>query len=805
MADPPLKLGLQAKAPAARRRWTVRVTWVLLLGGLLMAVATGTYTYRSAESRARASFRDNASLLSSSLATALQRDEDLVMSQEGMLEAFPTMTNREYRVAIAAADLARRYPGGAGFNYVERVPANQLVAFALEQSADPIEGVPVPYPAAFQPFPISVRAQYCLTRLGVKTSSAGYEIGLSFYDFCALVPGVRFPAVLAAATSTASMQIAPPIADLPGIFYIVAPVYRHGAPLATVKDRRAQVEGWALGTFSGAETLKTVLGQERYFGLKLGYSTGSAAPALVASVGQGRGGSVYSATFGVGETGRWHVSVMGNASAGVSQALLVGLLVFGIALLLFVLVRFLAGSRQRALLLVDERTREVRYQALHDSLTGLPNRDLIVDRAGQVLARAEREGIDVGVLFIDLDNFKQINDSFGHERGDQLLRAVGERLSRAVRPSDSVGRLGGDEFVVLVQGDVLEAGPVAVAERVLEVLAEPFVLPGMEHTPLVVRASIGVTSGSRPDVGDLLRDADVALYQAKQEGGSRYVIFEPEMQLAVQERVALEMDLRSALSEGQLFVEYQPIFDLGTLQITGAEALIRWQHPTRGLIGPARFIPVAEAGGLINAVGKFVLKESCHHAATWASMGKPLTLAVNVSGRQLQSDNFAEEIAAALQDNELDPTLLTLELTETVLMNDVELTLLQLQALKDLGLKLAIDDFGTGYSSLSYLRRFPFDALKIDRSFISGVARSPEAYALVHTLVQLGKALGLTTYAEGIEDEAQLSVLQREQCDLGQGFYYSRPLSASALEALLSSQPVGAQDATWGGAVHVEA
>jgi diguanylate cyclase (GGDEF)-like protein len=785
MPDAHLERELRVKPHVARRRLAVRVTWVLLLGGLLMGAATGAYTYQSTESRAQTSFRENASSLSSALATALQRDADLVVSQEGMLEAFPNMTNREYRIAIAASDLSHRYPGGAGFDYIERVPASQLVAFTIKQSADPIQGVPVPYPAAFQPLPIGVRAQYCLTRLGVRTVSASYETGLSFYDFCAPVAGVTFPAVLSAATWTASMQIVPPITFLPGIFYIVAPVYRHGVVLATGKARQAQVEGWALGTFSGTETLGSVLGQERGLGLKLSYNAGGPAPALVASVGPSRGGSVYSATFDVDAKGRWHVSVIGNASAGVSQAVLVGLLVSGIAVLLFVLFRFLAGSRQRALLLVDERTREVRHQALHDSLTGLPNRDLIADRAAQMLARAEREGIDVGVLFIDLDNFKQINDTFGHERGDQLLKAVSERLSTAVRSNDSVGRLGGDEFVILVQGDGREAGPVLVAERVLEVLAEPFVLLGMEDTPLVVRASIGVTIGSRTDVGDLLRDADVALYQAKREGKSRYVMFEPKMQLAVQERVALEMDLRLALSEGQLFVEYQPIFDLGTLEMTGVEALARWQHPTRGLIPPDQFIPVAETSGLINAVGRFVLKQSCHQAATWASLGKPLALAVNVSGRQLQFDSLVGDIATALQESDLDPALLTLELTETVLMNDIERTLPRLQALKDLGVKLAIDDFGTGYSSLSYLRRFPVDALKIDRSFISGTSPSPGARVLVHTLVQLGRTLGLTTYAEGIEDEAQLSNLQREHCDRGQGFYYSRPLSASALEELL--------------------
>ena len=783
-----------AGAPGSKdRRFAVRATWALLVAGLLGAATAALLTYNSVSSQARSSFHDNARSLSTALATALRRDEDLVVSQQGILEAFPEMTNREYRVAIASADIGHRYPGGAGFDYVERVPAKDLVAFAVTQSADPIQGVPVPSPAAFQPLPIGVRAQYCLTRLGVKTAS-GDQTGLSFFDFCAQVPGETFPAVLRAATTTDSMQVEPPIRFIPDVFYIVAPVYQEGALPVGATARREQVKGWAMGTFSGTETLRSVLGQERGFGLSLSYGARGLAPTPIASVGINRGSSLYSATFTVGGAGLWHVAVMGSASASWSQVVLVGLLTLGMAVLVFLLVRFLASSRQRALLLVDERTREVRYQALHDPLTNLPNRALIIDRAGQMLARAEREHIDVGVLFIDLDNFKEINDSFGHPIGDLLLKAVGERLFSAVRQSDSVGRFGGDEFVVLVEGDGLEAGPTLVAERLLEVLAEPFVLPGMEDSPLVVRASIGISAGTRSEVGDLLRDADVALYQAKQAGKGRYVMFQPQMQLAVQERLALELDLHTALAEGQLYVEYQPTFDLRTLEMTGAEALARWRHPTRGLIGPDRFIPVAEACGLISALGNFVLQESCRQAATWVAMGKPVPISVNISGHQLQSEQLVAEVSAALGESGLDPSLLTLELTETVLMSDVESTLRRLHALKDLGVKLAIDDFGTGYSSLSYLRQFPVDALKIDRSFISGIERSPEAHALIHTLVQLGKTLGLSTYAEGIEDRAQLSELQREHCDHGQGFYYSRPLPASAVDALLSArEPAVAQ------------
>ncbi len=432
--------------------------------------------------------------------------------------------------------------------------------------------------------------------------------------------------------------------------------------------------------------------------------------------------------------------------------------------------------------LVEERTGELRHQALHDSLTGLPNRTLVTDRAEQMLARADREPIVPSVLFIDLDNFKDINDSFGHQRGDQLLRAVAGRLAGLVRPGDSVGRLGGDEFVVLVQGRPADPGPEAVAERVLEGLAEPFHLEGMDGVALTVEASIGVASASPGQSTDeLLRDADVALYEAKRGGKGRHMLFRPDMRLAVQDHLAIAMDLRHAIAKGELFVEYQPTFELGTLVIAGVEALARWRHPTRGLVAPDQFIPVAEDSGLIAALGKYVLASSCQQGAAWARAGHPLQISVNVSGHQLESEDFAAQVSETLAVSGLDPGLLTLELTESVLMRDADTSVRRLQALKKLGLKVAIDDFGTGYSSLARLRVLPVDALKIDRSFVAGIVGSRQARTIAGSLVQLGKSLGLQVFAEGIEDEDQLAQLERLGCDYGQGFYYSRPLRPEVL------------------------
>jgi diguanylate cyclase (GGDEF)-like protein len=427
----------------------------------------------------------------------------------------------------------------------------------------------------------------------------------------------------------------------------------------------------------------------------------------------------------------------------------------------------------------------VRHQALHDTLTGLPNRALILDRAEQLLARARRDQTLISALFFDLDGFKSINDTLGHAVGDELLRAVAARLAATVRGSDTLGRLGGDEFVLLVDGAGIETGPEVVADRVLEVLRQPFVLDGVSE-PLVVTTSIGIAMrGEGMTAGELLRDADVALYEAKAAGKNQAMVFAPEMQTAVRDRVSLDTDLRLAVERDEFFLVYQPILDLRSSGITGVEALIRWQHPTRGVVAPNDFIPLLEQSGLIVPVGRWVLDEACRQLGDWHRAGHQLDMSVNVSARQLDTDSFVDDVAAALAVSGVSPASLILEITESTIMADTQMTIRRLRALKSLGVRLAVDDFGTGYSSLAYLRQFPVDALKIDRSFINAIADSAEAGALIHTLVHLGKALGLSTLAEGIEDRDQFARLRLEDCDSGQGFLFAQPLPAEDLEAYL--------------------
>jgi diguanylate cyclase (GGDEF)-like protein len=435
---------------------------------------------------------------------------------------------------------------------------------------------------------------------------------------------------------------------------------------------------------------------------------------------------------------------------------------------------------------LSRREEELSFLATHDPLTGLPNRTLILDRVEQMLARSRRNQTPVAALFVDLDNFKSINDTLGHGAGDELLRAVAARLDCVVRATDTLGRLGGDEFVVISEELSLAAGPELIAERLLDALEQPFRLGADSETRVAVTASVGIATGEHTTTAEeLLRAADIAMYRAKWDGKNRYVVFETGMQDSIQDRMELEMDLREALEQDQFFLAYQPTIDLSDMSPTGVEALIRWQHPVRGIVQPDDFIPLLEETGLITDVGKWVLKEACAQGAVWRRAGYPIGMAVNVSGRQLDSDQLIADIEGALSLSGMDPGGLTIEITETTLMRNIEETARRLAQVKQLGVRIAIDDFGTGYSSLAHLRRFPVDALKIDQSFISGMADNQEGETLIHTLVQLGKALSIETFAEGIEQQHELSLLRDQNCDHGQGFLFARPLDVAATEAFL--------------------
>jgi len=432
---------------------------------------------------------------------------------------------------------------------------------------------------------------------------------------------------------------------------------------------------------------------------------------------------------------------------------------------------------------------QLRYQALHDPLTHLANRTRFSERLEHALVRAERVQTRVAVLFMDLDNFKGVNDTLGHTTGDRLLTQVAERVQMSVRPADTVARLGGDEFAILLEDVAGIAETAEVAARILDDLRQPFVIDEKE---LLVRASIGIAVGSRStsSAEDLLRNADTAMYVAKAHGKGRYEVFEESMRRSMLERLELLADLQRAIEHEEFVLHYQPVVLLESGRLFGVEALVRWQHPRRGLVPPAEFISLAEESGAILALGRWVLFSACRQAAAWHATfpARPdWTLSVNVSARQLHQPAFVREVAQALDESGLPPEMLILEITESVMMQDADLMMARLRDLKELGVRLAIDDFGTGYSSLSYLRQLPFDMLKIDKSFIDDVSVVPAEKELTRAIIELGKTLNLDLVAEGIERTEQLSRLRALDCDLGQGFYFARPMTAQDVGSLLAA------------------
>ncbi|WP_213009651.1 putative bifunctional diguanylate cyclase/phosphodiesterase [Paractinoplanes toevensis] len=445
-----------------------------------------------------------------------------------------------------------------------------------------------------------------------------------------------------------------------------------------------------------------------------------------------------------------------------------------------------AFAEHISLAITDARTLEAMNQAFLDSLTGLPSRSLFQTRMEETLA-ADHGGL--AVLFIDLDRFKMVNDSLGHAAGDQLLAGVAERILVCLRDDDIAARLGGDEFAVLLPGLGSPAEAVPIANRVLEQLRAPFELNGAEA---YVTASIGIAycpagSPEPPSAQDLMVDADLAMYQAKKHGKDKFEMFEPGMRVAFQATIDMESDLRRAVVRHEFELRYQPIVRLNSGEITGVEALIRWMHPERGVVPPVEFIPLAEETGLIVPIGEWVLREATQQVAAWNTRrsGRPLTVSVNISAVQLEHSVLPEIVQSALDASGLRADRLTLELTESLLVDHRPETLQRLHDIKALGVRLAIDDFGTGYSSLAYLRQFPVDIIKIDKSFVDDVVDEPTAAALTHGIIQLGRALSLSTIAEGIEHAGQLTSLAGGNCELGQGYYFAEPLTRSDFDDLL--------------------
>jgi diguanylate cyclase (GGDEF)-like protein/PAS domain S-box-containing protein len=430
-------------------------------------------------------------------------------------------------------------------------------------------------------------------------------------------------------------------------------------------------------------------------------------------------------------------------------------------------------------------SRQLSHQAAHDSLTDLPNRSLLNDRLAQALSAVQRHHTSLAILYLDLDRFKHINDSLGHAIGDRLLQTVALRLTECVRGSDTVSRLGGDEFVIVLIDIDDDKDAARGAEKVLQSLRAPYVLDDHE---LHVSASIGIAicPHDGTEVEALLRNADSAMYEAKDRGRNNFQFYRKDLNASAIARQSLESDLRHAVERRELDVHYQPIMDVHSGAMSGFEALLRWRHPKHGFTLPARFMAIAEESGLIVPIGHWVLREACSRTKAWQTAGLPrLRLSVNVSAVELRSKDFVGGVAAVLRETGLDPAFLELELTETFLMQDSKSTAVVLKSLKSLGLHLALDDFGTGYSSLSYMRRFPIDALKIDRSFVSDLTTDADDATVVNAVIHMGKSLHMRVVAEGVETRDQLSFLERHDCPEAQGFFFSHPLEPDQFATLL--------------------
>ena len=450
-----------------------------------------------------------------------------------------------------------------------------------------------------------------------------------------------------------------------------------------------------------------------------------------------------------------------------------------------------AFAEHASLALTDARNFEdALHQAFHDSLTGLPNRALFLDRLEHAEARARRTDAPLAVLFLDLDSFKKVNDRLGHVAGDELLVLVAGRIRRCMRPSDTAARFGGDEFAMLIEDMSTDSSASLVADRVLRELSEPFVLQGQD---VVITASIGIAGNRGRAADDLLRNADLAMYRAKSTGKGRVRVFEPGMHAAVLKRLDMEFDLERAIHRHELEVHFQPIVDLRSGRTSAVEALVRWNHPARGMIGPDEFIPLAEEAGTIHSIGQWVLLEACRQTLQWNETVRrddPIAVGVNLSGRQLDETGLVDLVAAALEETGLPADQLILEITETILMQDLEGTVSKLSALRDLGVRISVDDFGTGYSSLQYLRRFPLDSLKIAKSFVDGVAGPSQDAAVARAIVDLGGTFNLGVVAEGIETIEQHEHLLALGCRFGQGYLFARPASAADIEPELNATRV---------------
>jgi len=799
---PPSSARARSPRPGARSNGGSRTVWVAIaatfaVGGTLGALLGARALARADAEHARSAFKLASAQTAASLKQTLVHEEDLVIAASAFVRNAHETSPEAFDAWTESVSAMQRYPELQNIGLVKLVPAARLASFRTRLRAAPVR----PFgPRSHAPtssvrvVPAGRRPYYCLAVAGVARSIATYIPAGA--DYCALAPQ------LAIDGASGLTSYAPFLMDGKTSLGVETPVYRGRHLPSTPAGRRRAFLGWLGELLTPKIVLAAALQGHRSLAVTLRYDSRFSHVAFHAGRAPA-GAQVASTELQVGRAALgsaregWTVQTYGPHA---SESLLgnwdsLGLAIGGAALsvTLSLLLLLLSTGRVRALRELSQKNRALSHQALHDTLTGLPNRSLVLDRAERLLARAARQPeVLGGALFIDVDDFKRVNDDLGHAAGDQLLRTVADRLLETVRGGDTVGRIGGDEFVVLSELALGGPGLEVLAERLIEVLREPVRLEDCART-ISVTVSIGVAGGSYASADELLRDADLALYAAKAAGKDRHVLFEESTREDPGGRRALEVDLGHAIHGQELFLLYQPLCELGEREALGVEALVRWRHPERGVLSPDHFIPLAEESGLIVEIGRWVLGQACSQAAAWSAEGLRVGVSINVSAHQVSRSEFTAEVRAALRESGIEPSCLTLEITETAIARNARAAREQLEEIKALGVRIAIDDFGTGYASLSSLQRLPVDILKIDRSFVAALSGEwsrelHKASELLHAIMGVGQALSLSVIAEGIEQDGQLNALREMGCEMGQGYLFGRPAPAQEVRALFRAQ-----------------
>jgi diguanylate cyclase (GGDEF)-like protein len=790
--------------------------------GIVASVLGAHAVAHNDASNDNSAFNESSASVASALKLAIQREEELAVSTSTYFASDPTATPKEFARWVKWARTLRRFPELDNLGLVAVVPKTQLAAVearitgravkpavkspatttsaasaaqatasapsstlatapASTTSSSPTATASTGASASARPanairiVPASDHHYYCLATAELVRNPA--EAPARGLDYCA-----QSDALLLARDQGLSRYTPVSRAGTPALV-IETPVYRGNVTPHTVFGRGAASVGWLREVLVPGVVLGQVLHAHPGVAARLSYLAGSApiaytsgtvpsgAQSATTSLLDGWTVTSFAAAAGSGVFADWH-----------STALLIGGILLSVLLGLLV---FILGAGRPPAPAPRVKAREVPNEDLYDPLTGLPNRALMLDRAECMLARAGRQsGLLVGALFIDIDWFKDVNDRLGQDAGDQLLANVAERLEGVVRAGDTVGRLGGDEFVILVESAARGARLDSLARRVIEALHKPFELEGFGPN-FFMTASIGLAFGRYATPDDLLRDAQLALYAAKSAGKDRYTLFNANMRSVIEGRGVLEIELNNALEEKQFHLLYQPVYDLNTGKVAALEGSIRWQHPKQGELAPADFMPLAEETGLIVPIGRWMLEEACSRAAAWNVEGHQAGISVPVTSTQLNRDGFLTDVRRALQQSGIEPSLLTLEVAETIVMSDVTAAVELLQEIKRLGVRIAIDDFGgSGYAYHSDLRRLPLDFLNVDRSSLA--ASDDEDYRtwLLEAILIVGRDLSLTVVAKGIETFEQLNTLQTMGCTMAQGLFMGKPTPAHAVASL---------------------